>query len=1149
MGSTPFEVFHQGSWQPTECVKIKQGGVFLQLEHHDFEREEKLVIQSLRLRSRKASSSDCQHILKPGIDICLFSSNPNPTCQAQENSQPAWHDAKIISVVRRPHGYQCMCRFFVSFYTNYNPCKKRKRTLEIAIMEISIDNIYILQKLKRNRNDGSDQVTTIQDCQLVDKNKIFGRTFSSEIAWLVVLSILSGMDFEVRVMGQRLTYLITNGWKDDNALKFERCNGFLKPKIGSILPMSSALMVTGDAVDEKTYVLDNLENECNEEFLDFIDLRRSKRQSVPPDRYISFGHFPLVKHNILKYKRQEERETRLVFESPECKSKSTQKCICFQHTQEENSDPAFSRETKNSSCLLTGKKRFSETSDNFFSFDCRAHSKKPLFDQDDLYLKGGRVNKRKNIERCSGNDEVTNFSAVPRKKLQKCSCKKSQMKYGSVSLTREKYRTREHVSNLNELKQIMENCMKSIEFEKEKLGKNPKMQTNEASHELHLKFDFEGETNLNESMESSDYEYLWKEMESAILELNFHEANQAYDLDSEPLCNTVPPMDTAKSDKHENVWSLIPNFERKLHIHQKMAFEFFWKNIAGSLNPREMENVTMNLGGCVLSHSPGSGKTLTVIAFLISYLKLFPEKRPLIIVPKITLYVWYNEFKKWGFPYPVYQIHSQRSYHSDVRNLCRNEFFGHMKLNREMKHSFDCIDKLHKWHTCTSVLLMSYSCFLSMMKKQRKSLSGQNVAVILQESPGLLILDEGHNPRSTGSKLRKALMEVKTGLRILLSGTLFQNNFVEYFNTLCLARPSFIFELVGERTRTTPVEGKKSNNLKEMRARKFFVENIANRINSNVENVRKIGLDMLSKITSGFVDVYTGGGSEKLPGMQSYTILMRSTDIQEKFLAKLHGVKQTKRSFLELELLITVGSMHPWLLTTVACAGKYFSLVELQELEKCKLDITRGSKVKFIVDLVRQCVSRREKVLIFCHNIPPIKYLQNIFELIFGWQRDQEILVLQGDQEMSERAMVMDKFKEKGGAALVLIASTTACAEGISLVAASRVALLDSEWNPAKTKQAIARAFRPGQEKEVYVYRLLASGTMEEDKYGKTALKELKSKMIFTGSHVEHPTDRKTDDIDDEVLRQLVEDDGTRAFEMIMKHEKACGNMAKGGSV
>lgn len=65
---------------------------------------------------------------------------------------------------------------------------------------------------------------------------------------------------------------------------------------------------------------------------------------------------------------------------------------------------------------------------------------------------------------------------------------------------------------------------------------------------------------------------------------------------------------------------------------------------------------------------------------------------------------------------------------------------------------------------------------------------------------------------------------------------------------------------------------------------------------------------------------------------------------------------------------------------------------------------------------------------------------------------------------------------------------------------------LDSAWNPLKMKQAIARAFRPGQEKMVYVYQLLATGTLEEDKYIRTTWKEWVTSMIFSEAFEENPS-------------------------------------------
>jgi DNA repair and recombination protein RAD54 and RAD54-like protein len=85
---------------------------------------------------------------------------------------------------------------------------------------------------------------------------------------------------------------------------------------------------------------------------------------------------------------------------------------------------------------------------------------------------------------------------------------------------------------------------------------------------------------------------------------------------------------------------------------------------------------------------------------------------------------------------------------------------------------------------------------------------------------------------------------------------------------------------------------------------------------------------------------------------------------------------------------------------------------------------------------------------------------------------------------------VIDKFEDRRGSSKILLASIRACAEGISLTAASRVIFLDFDWTPSKTKHAIALTFWPGQVILVYVYHLLMTGSMEEDKYRRTIWKQ-----------------------------------------------------------
>jgi len=51
---------------------------------------------------------------------------------------------------------------------------------------------------------------------------------------------------------------------------------------------------------------------------------------------------------------------------------------------------------------------------------------------------------------------------------------------------------------------------------------------------------------------------------------------------------------------------------------------------------------------------------------------------------------------------------------------------------------------------------------------------------------------------------------------------------------------------------------------------------------------------------------------------------------------------------------------------------------------------------------------------------------------------------------------------------------------GLNLVGANHLVLFDPDWNPANDAQAMARVWRPGQLKKVYLYRTLSTGTIEE---------------------------------------------------------------------
>jgi len=90
--------------------------------------------------------------------------------------------------------------------------------------------------------------------------------------------------------------------------------------------------------------------------------------------------------------------------------------------------------------------------------------------------------------------------------------------------------------------------------------------------------------------------------------------------------------------------------------------------------------------------------------------------------------------------------------------------------------------------------------------------------------------------------------------------------------------------------------------------------------------------------------------------------------------------------------------------------------------------------------------------------------------------RSVDFVVLTG--ETSDRATPIAAFQQ--GQAGVFLISLKAGGVGLNLTAADTVIHYDPWWNPASENQATDRAWRIGQELPVFVYKLIARGTLEE---------------------------------------------------------------------
>ncbi|KAL9332645.1 hypothetical protein ACSQ67_002255 [Phaseolus vulgaris] len=1131
----PFETLLSGSWQAVEFIKIEAGTTSLQCIDNHHRTTEKGLLSDLRIRSRKATLSDCSNFLRRGIDICVLSASQSGDTNSDGFcADNVWLDAKINSIQRKHHNSGCSCLYYVNLYVNQGSLGREIRTLSKEVKVIGINEIAILQKLERNTcEDQHYRWESSEDCSQVLHTKLILGKFLSDLSWLVVTSALKKVSFYARSVENKIVYQILGSDATSSSLNmhssmrvvnFEVNDGTMKPIVTQV-----------DVCDTNTH--DSHYDEVSPSY-DVEGLRRSKRMNIQPERYLGCGNVSEIKVGNVRtwpYKIKKRKDDDDVCS---CRQILVYKRDSLALEHHDLNDKGTSSNA-NYSNHKHKRKRFLDSDPGWEDLNSNLKSNRNYRSLNATDYKEIIDSYLKDINRTPTKEEPTVMD------LWKEITKLEKKKEAEIPQREEE----EQISEMDMLWREMEMALTSSHIEEGSIGANFAENSEESNHTCQHDYRLYEEIGIycfKCGFVKTEIKYVTPPFMKKYYQVRQQEEKQCSgkEADKDDDFHQLSSRDELISMEHDNVWKLIPELREKMHVHQKKAFEFLWQNISGSMDPTLMDAESKRRGGCVISHSPGSGKTFLIIAFLISYLKLFPGMKPLVLAPTTTLHTWHKEFIKWDISVPVYLIHGRSEPQKD--DMQNSTVLPHFRNpNKNVKHILNCLDKIRKWQTHPGVLVMSYTSFLALMREGSEFTPRKYMAKALRERSGILILDEGHNPRSTKSRLRKVLMKVQTDIRILLSGTLFQNNFSEYFNTLCLARPKFIYEVLKELDTNDRRKGKtteKSRHLLESQARKLFLDNITKKIDSSNRHERMQGLNMLREITNGFIDIYESASFNSVPGLKMFTLLMNTTDLQSEVLMKLHKRMAECTGYpLELELLITLGSIHPWLVKTASYANKFMALDQLQQLEKCKLDLKAGSKVKFVMSLVLH-VMEKEKVLIFCHNHAPVKLLVELFEMVFKWEKGREILLLNGEQDLFERGKVIDKFEEPRGASKVLLASIKACGEGISLTSASRVIFLDSEWNPSKTKQAIARAFRPGQQKMVYAYQLLARGTLEEDKYRRTTWKEWVSSMIFSEAFQENTSHSQAKMIEDDILREMVEEDKSKSIHMILKNEKASTN-------
>ncbi|CAI9102080.1 OLC1v1000279C1 [Oldenlandia corymbosa var. corymbosa] len=560
-----------------------------------------------------------------------------------------------------------------------------------------------------------------------------------------------------------------------------------------------------------------------------------------------------------------------------------------------------------------------------------------------------------------------------------------------------------------------------------------------------------------------------------------------------------------------SVWDTIPGVQTKLYEHQREGFEFLWKNLEGTIDLAEIRNFDKSqTGGCIISHAPGTGKTLLTIVFIHTYLKLFPSSRPVIIAPASMLLTWEEEFKKWNPDLPFHNINNGEL--SGKENKKALEIVPKGKTPTE---DLLRLVKIYSWTKEKSILGISYSLFEMLVGGRTEK---KDFRKILVEMPGLVVMDEGHTPRSSKSLLWMALLKLQTNKRIILTGTPFQNNFGELFNTLRLVRPSTAELLSKDKTFSEMItaRGRYSRQKNKHLETCYSISK-----NQAVDNE---GIEKLKAAIAPFVHVHKGTILQRsLPGLKDSVILLNPQPIQKRFIGAIDASRGT--ASFEYDHKVALISTHPSLFRKCNPNAKEKAGIDMEALEKLRMDPSQGVKTKFVMEMVRLSCKVHEKVLVFTQYKDILHLMAQQLETRFKWEEGRHVIKMYGDVDQKTRQNIITSFNDPYSDAFVLLASTKCCSEGINLVGASRVVLIDVVWNPSVERQAICRAYRLGQKKVVHTYHLMAAGTTEESKYCRQIEKDRLSELVFTSTTKENiKVKNPAAAVDDAILQQMLAD-------------------------
>ncbi|WOK93553.1 DNA helicase INO80 isoform X1 [Canna indica] len=168
----------------------------------------------------------------------------------------------------------------------------------------------------------------------------------------------------------------------------------------------------------------------------------------------------------------------------------------------------------------------------------------------------------------------------------------------------------------------------------------------------------------------------------------------------------------------------------------------------------------------------------------------------------------------------------------------------------------------------------------------------------------------------------------------------------------------------------------------------------------------------------------------------------------------------------------------------------------MQSFDPAKM-LTDSGKLQTLDMLLKRLRAENHRVLLFAQMTKMLNILEDYMNY-----RKYKYFRLDGSSTIMDRRDMVRDFQRRNDI-FVFLLSTRAGGLGINLTAADTVIFYESDWNPTLDLQAMDRAHRLGQTKEVTVYRLICKETVEEKILQRASQKNTVQQLVMTGGHVQ----------------------------------------------